>query len=56
MINFNTPYEKWRNESPFSASTAYIEDYSRHFKVAVQNLEMNLQEERLKRIKRRLKK
>ena len=56
MINFNLPYGKWRNESPFVATAAYIDDYSRHFQVAVHNLEMNLQEERLKHKKRRRKK
>jgi hypothetical protein len=35
-------------------TTAYVADYSRHFEDAVNNLEMNLQEERLrKKIKKR---
>ena len=55
MINFNLPkIPKWRHESPFLLTSAYIDDYSRHFDDAIQNLEMNLQEERLtKRRKKR---
>lgn len=58
MINFNTPRfrSKWQLVSPFIATASFVDDYNRHFNEALQNLEMNLQEERLtggKRSKRR---
>jgi hypothetical protein len=52
MINFNLPSSKWQHESPFQATSAYIDDYSRHFKIALHNFDMNMQEERLKRKKK----
>ena len=41
---------KWKTVSPFDTTTsAVVEDYFRHFNEALLNFEMNQQEERLRR-------
>ena len=52
MINFSLQKlsGKWKKVSQFSGpASIYVDDYFRHFHEALLNLELNLQEERLRK-------